>query len=439
MRLLVLAVLACGACGGQGRLFSRSSDCHERAKPGAATPAAPAETPPPDPAFAQLRAYRNYYAIAGVGAYEHHFAVWFTCVEQSVSYYAVAPDGSVRDNGGAWGGLAVRRGDPDGVPADQRANADRIAAQHEADYDGASAGKIEYLGSYREVHVTERVPLDQPGDPFARMMRHAELTLRANADLTFVDGVASGTGGETRICWDGLAYGDCGPQHWFEFTPAEGIGEPQLPALVYPRSPQPADEQARFAGVMLAAARAKVAAEPGAAIDAILAAQGDTTLPPGHAPPIVVAFTIYGRTAGGDQPSGVVRVELSPLELLAGKATGTARAKVGGVTFGAAVEATVAGGVITDEDGVVEADLTLRYELVDGRGTTRAADVSAHVKALVADGAAAVLELTLPESVQQAIHDPPNSQEFPGAGAVTSFDTYLGVSARRDAWWPGSS
>jgi hypothetical protein len=94
------------------------------------------------------------------------------------------------------------------------------------------------------------------------------------------------------------------------------------------------------------------------------------------------------------------------------------------------------GGLVSDEDGVVEGDVTIHYELADGRGQTRTADVTAHLKALVADGAAVVVELTVPEAVQQAIHDPPNSQEFPGAGSYTSFDSYLFVSARRDMWWP---
>ena len=39
------------------------------------------------------------------------------------------------------------------------------------------------------------------GDPYARMVRHATVILRGNADLTSVDGMASMEGGMTRMCW----------------------------------------------------------------------------------------------------------------------------------------------------------------------------------------------------------------------------------------------
>lgn len=424
MRAAVVAlVAACASCHGwTGPRFGSTTSCRETARPGGA--AGPVASPDADPAFAQLRAYRNYYAIAGVGAYEHHFAVWFSCVEQSVSYYAIGEDGAVRRAGGAWGGLAVRGDDVDEVPAEQRANAAKIAAQHDADYDGASAGRIEYLGSYREVQVSERVPGDGPGDPYARMMRHTTVTLRANAALTSFDGLAGLEGGETRICWKDLAYGDCGPQAWLAFTPARGAGEPQLAALVSTPSPQDAAERARFADVVLAAARAKVAGDPPVTIETLLAGDDPSMLPAGLAPPVVVGFTIYGRVTAGDQPSGVIRVELSPRALLAGAASGHGDVMVGGVGFGADVTLTVVGGVISDEDGVVEAEVRLDYTL-DGKVGT----ATGRLEALVDDDAVVVTELAFPELARQ---------ELPGAGTVTQFDAYPGVSARREPWYPGS-
>lgn len=397
--------------------------CNEVAQPRAA--GAPAPPPPADEAFAKLRAFRNYYAVAGVGAYEHHFAVWFSCIEASVNYYAVAEDGTIRDAGGMWGGLAVQDGEVPAVPEAQRANADRVRARNDAKYERESVGGVQYLGSYREVVVRERVPGDGPGDPYARMVRHTEVTLRADAALTSFERYANATGGDTRLCWADSTYQDCTAQHWFEFVP-DGAGEPQLMALVAPGSPQSDAERARFAEAVMAAARAKADGDPPASIDAILAAQGESILPAGFAPPVTVGFTIYGRVAHGEQPAGAITIELSPRDLVAGGASGKGTAQVGGVTFTAEVELTSRS----------DTELGLAYVLRDDRGNVREATTTARVTMLVDGDAAVVQDLALPESVTQAIHDPPSSVDFPGVGDVTLFDAYLGVGARRQAWWP---
>jgi len=409
------------------------AECHEVRRTAAKRPAPP---PPADPAFARLLAFRPYYSLDRVGAYEHHFAVWFSCVEQSVDFYAVAPDGTVRREGGAWGGLAVG-GSKAPVPAAQAANARRVAAQHAADYVDASVGKVTYLGWYREVQVTERLPVSPPGDPYARLMWHATVTLRADAGLTRFDGkLASMHGGETRMCWRDLAYVPCDAPRWIDVdTPPSAA--PDLVALVRDDSPLPAAERGRFTAAVLAAARDREAGRPGASVDAILARQGDGVLPPHLAPPLRTAFTIRVGRAGA--PVSLL-VPLAPADALHGTSRSTARTTVAGVPVAAEVEASAVTPLAADARGAHQVQLHVRYRLTAGAGpgaVVRDADAVVDVDALVGADAAVITHLAWPAEATSHPALPPLAQTLP-VGGVT-LDARFGVSVDVEPWWGPSS
>jgi hypothetical protein len=438
-----IVALGCAGChwasggfghGGGGGVAV--AECHQVQR----TPARRAAPPAPaDPGFARLLAFRPYYSLDRVGAYEHHFAVRFSCIEQSVDYYAVAPDGTVRRDGGAWGGLADGSGRAGQVPPAQMANARRVAAAHASDYVDASVGQIDYLGSYREVVVTERLPVSPPGDPYGRMMWFATTTLRADAGLTRLDGKLAGLhGGETRVCWRDFDYVPCGAPRWIDVdTPPSAA--PDLVALVRDDSPLPAADRDRFAAVVLAAARDQVGDRPGASLDAILARQGDAALPPHLAPPIRTGFTI--RPGRGDRDATSLEVPLSPVDAVHGTARGRARTTVGGVPVTAEVEASAVAPVAADARGPQQLQLRVRYRLTAGAGpsaVTRDAEAVVDVDVLVSDDAAVVTLLVWPAEATAHPTAPPLGQSLPIAGVA--LDARFGISIDPEPWWgPASS
>lgn len=421
-------VLVCAGCRWAGSMVGMPM-CH-RVKD---APDAPINrTPPPaHPDFERLRAYRNYYSIGKVGAYEHHFAVWFDCVEQSVAYYAVSPTGEVRRAGASWGGLAVRDGEPPEIPDDQRDNARAVLARHAGDYDHESSVRAEYLGSYREVFVTELVPTSLPGDPHARMVWHAEATLRASADLGSITGVAGMSGGETRMCWRDTDYRDCTEQAWIDFAPENG-GVVELLALASPRSKVAPAERARFQEAVLAAARRRLAGQPGAPLDGILARQGDALLPPGLAQTFQAGFTLYARPAegsGATQAEAAITAEIPARDALKGVAHGVARGTIAGVAVTAEIEIALDGHPEVPEHGEAPLTFRVRYRLTDSRGNTRSAEVAMTAKLLL-DGDTVVPRWSeLPQEVTGHPHEPPLGQHLPGAGPFRQIDAYLGVGA----------
>jgi hypothetical protein len=433
MRVVVLTVVvALASCHSWRSGWSGARSCREVTQPGS-RPAAPPVIPPAHPDFTRLLAHRNYYAVGRIGEYEHHFAVWYNCVEQSVSEYAVRADGTIRDAGGAWGGLAVRASDETPrIPAAQRERAARVLARNDARHEGESGAVVAYLGTYREVEIHERVPRSPPGDPYRRMMSHATLVLRADADLATFDGASDLSGGDTRLCWKDVVYGDCSAAYWFDFVPAIGAGTPQLPALVDPDSPQSTAERERFGAAALAAARAKLAGTPRTTID-----DSDASLlPAGFAPPVVVAFTIYGRVERGEQPQASLEIEIPSAAIARGTSRGTARATVGGVTITGEADVAAVRPLPADATGEQTFDVRIAYRLADDRGNTRAGELVASATAMIDGDSIVFTALRLADDHVQKIHDPPNKQAFPGTAALVSIDAYVGVRDRPETWYP---
>lgn len=400
----------------------------------------PAPPPPAHPEHQRLLAYRNYYSITRVGEYEHHFAVGFHCIEGAIEYYAVSAAGTVRTTGGFWGPLPMQDGAPAPVPADQIANASAVRDRHAAAYDGESRVHLWYLGSYREVEVSEVVPMAAPGDPYKRMVGQATAVLRASADLTTFSGFASFGGGGTFQCWRDLHVRDCGEQSWIDFTPSIA-GTVQLPSLISPRSPLGDGERARFAAAVLAGARRRAAGEAGAPLDEILAGQGDSLLPAGLSRPFVVEFKLFARPmemGKGDQAEVVLSTTLSVRDALEGVARGVARGQIANVGVVAEVELSADGPQPPGVQGELQVPLRLRYQLGDNRGNRRSGEIALQATVLLDGEASAVQARTFPGGVMDHTNDPPVHQSLPGVGTFRAIDAYLGVqeTAAVATWWP---
>ena len=255
--LLVLCSVGCHPLLGRSYTIAH---CERAYREGPRQPA----PPPPDPEFAKLHANHSYFSIGTIGPFAAHFAVRFGCVEQAEDFYGVVADGTIEVEGRGWGGIAVPEGTKhDPIPADQQASARAIAARHAADYTGASAGDVVYLGSWRAVSLTERVPQSPPGDPLHRTMSHWTMALHANADLTaLVDKPSVEDGGDTMMCWKDFDYVSCHDQYWVDVD-APPTTAPQLTSLL-------AHDDALITAALLAA-REKRIGKPDATIEAILA------------------------------------------------------------------------------------------------------------------------------------------------------------------------
>ncbi|MEZ4294352.1 MAG: hypothetical protein R3B70_05210 [Polyangiaceae bacterium] len=403
-------------------------ECREVKDPAAPPPVAPGPPPPAHADFHRLLAYRNYYAISAVTEYEHHFGVWFSCIEQSVQFYAVSPSGKVRSVRGYWGGLATSPEKLDPIPPEQRDNELAVLAAHRRAYDGDSSVRVGYLGSYREIHVQERVPEGPPGDPYSTMMAHSEAVLRANGDLTAVSGFSLATSGDTRLCWRDLHVRECTEQEWFDFTP-EKKGLAQLHAFLQERPDISAAERARFQDTVLAAARRHAEGKPGVPLDDILAHQGDSLLPPGLVQPIRMQLALYARPSAQatsvKQEEIVLQLDVPARDALTGVARAEARGEVAGIPFKAEVELAA----VTPQDlpasGAVEAPLEARFVLTDGRGNKRTGTVPFTAGVLV-DGESLVLRsIAVSPSLTDGAPHAPLHHTFAGSGPFQQIDVYF--------------
>lgn len=424
----VLLAIAASGCRSLGLPFA-GRECRE-----VGAPAVPASSPPPaHPDFERLLAFRNYYSIGDVTEYEHHFAVSFRCVEGVIEYLAISPSGAIRRTGGMWGPLPMKDGEPAPIPAEQLDNKRAILARHAAAYDGESGVKIWYLGSYREVHVTELVPESAPGDPYRRMVTQATVVLRAGPDLTTVSGIAEMSSlGETRLCWRDIHVRDCTEQAWVDFTPTT-IGAAQLPSLVSAASPVAAEERARFQAAVLEAARRRAAGQPTASLDEIVARQGDTLLPPGLSRSFQVEFKLYARPTDPARPqqtedSSLVS-SLPVRDAMAGTARSVVRGKIAGIGVVAEIEMAPDGPRDPAERGELQVPFRVRYRLTDDRGHKRSGEVVITATVLVDGEAAAAHSRVYQGKVMERVHEPPIGQTFPGLGSFRQIDAYFDVSA----------
>ena len=414
----ILLLSIASGCGAGARFIGGKCRPVEHAARPAATAPVPAHAD-----FAQLRAYRHYFSLRRVDEFAHHFAVYFDCIEPAVAYFAVHDDGRVEREGGWWGGLGVRPRDARPVPPAMARHAERARMALEGDYGGESDAEVVYRGSYRNVVVTEIVPLQPPGDPYKRLATLRSVTLEADRGLTKLsEAPASFEGGTSFLCWEDAVVGDCSQPWWIDFDASSSTGNPLLPALADSRSPATDARRDAFALAVLGAARARAAGEPGTPLEVLLARQGDSVLPADLAPAFSVVFTLYARPRDHrtEQASGALRIELSAADAVYGVARGTATTTIGGVTLHGT--ATVAAVAPPSRDTVGEQELTFvfAYELRDARGATRRAEVSIDGKLLVDRGAVAVLELGLPSEYLRRQHEPPLSQSFPGRGSFSS-------------------
>jgi hypothetical protein len=435
MALTVVATVMIAGCGG----FS-SGGWGNSCKRTNEVEAAPRVAPEPAHAdFEKLRAYRHYFSLARVDDYAHHFAVYYSCIEPSVNYYAVTDDGEVKPTGGYWGGLAVRGKDLPRVPDHVRKQAELARRQLDEDWDGYSNVDVVYLGSFRKVVVNELIPLAPPGSPYSRLVNHGEVTLEANRDLTELAATpASFTGGITRLCWEDTDYRDCTEQYWIDFEVSKASETRVTPAIADDRSPVSGADRERFEVAVLGAVAAQQRGEASVGMDELLARDSDALLPDGFATPIGASFTIYARSsdhAKTQQGSGGFSIYARAEDaVFGGEARGTGSTTIAGVGMTGELVVSAPEPLGRDVVGEHHLPLSVSYVLRDDRGNERASQVTVDAWLFVDNGSVAIVELKAPDEFWQKNHEPPRGQSFPGVGDYTQIDTYLDLTTSAPDW-----
>ncbi|MBK8255229.1 MAG: hypothetical protein IPK82_21530 [Polyangiaceae bacterium] len=402
----------------------------------------PSKPLPAHPDYEQLRALRNYYSVQSVEEYAHHFSVWFSCVESSTAHYTVSPSGEVRKVGGAWGGLATTDRKVDSVPPEQAQNAALVRTEHDRAYLHESKPIVVYMGSYRRVWVNEVVPWHGPGSPYKRMMNHMEVAFRANADLTSFDGYETFSGGTTKLCWEDLSVRDCSNPHWVDFTPSKSPTS-LLVALASNNAAAPvlSEERQKFNEVVLAAARKKVAGEPGTPLADILTHQEATLLPTGYNPEFVIGFRMHAHPKEGANQKNV-ESQFSKTLLLSDIFKGSIKTTLEGQVAGQPVSADVTISVDPkppQPQGEFETSLQFVYT-IRAVGSSRSAELKVTAKVIVDGDRVALLWRNLPKEVEQAPHLPPLTQTFAGTGMYKEVEShfFLTSDTMPKPWYPPS-
>jgi len=437
MLSLVALATSLTACAHGSYADSRCGWLRDRGAP-PPTPAQRVALPPVNPDFASLRPFRSYVQVLDVGAYEEHFTVWYACIEPNVLEFTAR-----RGNGhhvevtrghGAWGGLAVRDGEPARVPSEVRDLADAVLDEVRRHVPDARDLRIAYAGAYRPVHVHEVVPAGLPrDDTAARMASTAELTFAANRDLTSLERVVSYTGGITRLCWEDTNYVPChGPARWLPVPVAAMDGSLLLPRFAEGLAHGHAS--AELASALLEGARDAEASRPMRTLasihqaeDELLSTAGPSLLLPSMRQSIRAQLSIYAR-ATSNQASALTSLDFGVRQAVFGQASAVAHFELEGHAF--TLEGTLAAreSPAADVSGTqdLEFDITLRFSDADGHSVRLEHSARGMV---VVDGAnAAIAALTVADGNPDPNQVGQPHLGLPGFGRFSAVDAYLGLT-----------
>lgn len=252
------------------------------------------------------RPFYNYVAVTGVGPYGHHFAVTYRDEEPALHHVRVERDGAgklhVHEAAAWWGGVAglPGRSVPPPPPGEAAELARALAQELPRRCREGQDWKVEYGGSYREVHVAEFIAHDlRAGNRRAGWA--ATRTLKANETLTGLVGPAARS--------------------------SSGFGVIEVPAdarwVVIDRPLERegsgfVTERLDGGGAMteraLAAARALASGPPAPALDAVGPPARAPLLPPGYRSRVVATVHVHGGKQGERWVPGGQDVRL-PLDL----------------------------------------------------------------------------------------------------------------------------
>jgi len=393
---------------------------------------------PINPDFASLRPFRNYVQVLDVGAYEEHFTVWFSCIEPNVQEFTARRGNGdhivVTPGNGAWGGLAVRDGEPAPVPARVRDLSRAVLDEVRRHVPDARDLRIAYAGAYRPLRVHEVLPAGPAVGDAVRMASTAEITFAADQDLSQLQRVVRYEGGMTRLCWEDTNYVPChGPARWLPMPVPTMDG-----SLLLPRFAQRLASGHANTEIMAALLRGAQDAEAGRAMPSLasiheqedgLFQDGESMLLlPTMRQQLRAEVSVYARVNTGDHGSAQSSLDFDVKQAVYGQASAQTRIELEGHSF--LLEGTLAARQppAADASGSVTLEFSLGLQLSDDEGHRESLDHSASGPVLVDGTNAAIAALTVADG------DPDPNQvgqphlALPGFGRFLAVDAYLGLT-----------
>jgi hypothetical protein len=272
----------------------------------AACSAAPAmKSPPPRPRVVKLaelgdvRAFRNYVAVIGVGPHGAHFTAWYHHIEPGYTRVVAYSDGAghlvISEEAGGWGGIAMPPRSLPAIPHDTAKLARTVEDELQRRHPGARDWQLRFDGFSRTVAITELIAHD-----FASGTRragwNAHLDVAMDRELAKVEHVISSQSGFGLIEVPADA-------QWVEL-PFAGDGRELLVSTGVPPS----------LVTSIGEAAQRYAANAASPPVASLVPPGGRMLPDGYVAQVAAKISIYGRAARGNGFDRELRV---PLDLSA--------------------------------------------------------------------------------------------------------------------------
>jgi hypothetical protein len=288
--------------------------------------------PPVD--LSGLKLYRNTFLVDRVGPYEHHFSLWYDHIEPNFARVRARIDPAtgrahVAIDNEAFGDVFPPKAPRPTPPqvADLARALDREVRRRCPD---GRKWVVQYEGQYREVDLMEMTLLKAGSAPeigwhgYALFPADEALTHQVAGPIDYMSGLA--------------LLDAAGSAQWVDFVPpAESMGTTlfvdRLARSKEPPSPPSAD--AVLVQRALDAARRMASKQPSLRLSDILAAQGETLLPPGMDQRLLLDISFYARPKpelrDTIQQSLDLIVELKTAEAVHGVSHGAASGTIGGV------------------------------------------------------------------------------------------------------------
>ena len=278
---------------------------------GLAVAAHAADSAAPHPIWSRLKPYRNYWAVTGSKPFAHRFSAWF--VDGTYTFWQVGANSVEEvdrleedDFSGGWGGIALPPPSVPPVPAPVAPLAEALEARLRKLRPGLSSLKIRYEGRRRRIRLKEICRTSVAAPIERALARRSELTVEHEEGSTALAFAGINFyGGLGRL----VPHGDeaAALPNFVDFVTPAALEGSSLAGAALDELADPAHEGAWAAASarIVATADALAAGEYQNPIEAVLAAQGEGTLPPEFDGYLTYEVTAYARADDFAQQVGV--------------------------------------------------------------------------------------------------------------------------------------
>lgn len=270
-----------------------------------------ADTAAPHPIWQRLKSYRNYYAVTGSTPVAHRFSAWFLHIEPSflqVGANTIEEIDQLEEDDftGGWGGIGLPPPSVPPVPAPVAPLAEALEAKLRKLYPELSRLQIRYEGRRRRIRLAEICRTSVAAPVERALARNSELTVEheeGSTELVFTG--INFFGGIGRL----IPHGDEAMRmpHFVDYVTPPALEGSSLAGatLLELDDPAHAAAWADASARIVATADALAAGDYENPIEAVLAAQGESTLPPAFDGYLTYDVTAYARAEDFGEQVGV--------------------------------------------------------------------------------------------------------------------------------------